>query len=243
MSRLLNTIKWDIKFQAKYGLYLAGMVLTAVWVGVLSLFSGEALFVAVPLVLISDVSTMGLLFIGSILFFEKGQGSINAVITTPLKTSEYILSKVISLTLFVFLFTFVLVGAISIIKGITSNFSILSLAVLLIAVEYILGGFYLTMFFKTFTDFLLPMGLVFGFFSLPLLAMFNLEALEQVKNLFYLIPTHGLIMLLQGMFETPSWATIIYAVVYNGLVIYVLYRLCVKGFNTKWVGRFGDIDE
>ena len=121
MMRLISAIKWDIFFQMKYGLYTAGAVLTLVWVGILSLFSGEAIRLAVPIVLLSDISTMGLLFIGSIIFFERGQGSIAAVITTPLKTKEYIVSKIVSLTLFITMYSLLLTLLTSWFKGQTLN--------------------------------------------------------------------------------------------------------------------------
>ena len=242
MKRLLNAIKWDVRFQKNYGLYMAGTVLTLVWVGVLSLFNEEGIKLAVQVVLLADVSTMGLLFIGAILFFERGQGSISAVITTPLKTKEYVLSKVISLTVFITVFSVLLVVLTSFIKGIKFNGFYLMLAVLIIAVEYILMGFYLSTFFKNFTDFLLPMGLVFAFMNLPIFTMFNIQSLEKFTYLFYVIPSTGLVKLLQGLYAAQSGLVVLYAIVYNSLLIYVLFKLCIKNFNTKVIGREGDID-
>jgi len=242
MRILKNVLKWDIIFQIKYGLYLAGFVLSLVWIGVLSLFSGEALMIAIPIVLLSDVSTMGLLFIGAILFFERGQGSIHAVITSPLKTSVYILSKLISLTIFITIFTCFVVFAIALIKGMSVNVVFLLLSVVLISMEYVLLGFWLSTFFKNFTDFILPMGLVFAVFNLPLFTLFNIESLEAIKYAFYIIPTTGFVKLLQGLYSPQSIFDILYALIYNTLFIALLYKMCIKTFNTKIIGRSGDID-
>jgi len=242
MRRLLNSIKWDVRFQVKYGLYLAGTILTLVWIGVLYLFNGDGVKLAIPVVMLSDVSTMGLLFVGAILFFERGQGSIRAVITTPLKTGEYIISKVVSLTLFISLFSMILTLAISMIKGLTINWIFLILSVVLIAAEYVLIGFYLSTFFKNFTDFLLPMGLLFGVLNIPIFSMFNIPAIESTKTLLYILPSTGLIKLLQGIYSNQSMMDVLYAIVYNLIIIFVLYRLCLKNFNTKIIGRAGDLD-
>lgn len=242
MKRLLNAIRWDVRFQKNYGLYMAGTVLTLVWIGVLSLFNGEAMKLAVLVVLISDVSTMGLLFIGAILFFERGQGSIRAVITTPLKTKEYILAKVISLTFFITVFSVMLVVIISLIKGIQFSGFYLIVSVIVIAAEYVLIGFYLSTFFRNFTDFLLPMGLVFGVMNLPIFTMFNIPALESFRYLFYVIPSTGLVKLLQGLYEPQSLTIILYAILYNSFIIHLLFKLCVRNFNTKIIGREVDLD-
>jgi fluoroquinolone transport system permease protein len=227
----------------KYGLYTAGAVLTLVWVGILSLFSGEAIRLAVPIVLLSDISTMGLLFIGSIIFFERGQGSIAAVITTPLKTKEYIVSKIVSLTLFITMYSLLLTLLTSWFKGQTLNMLMLFIASVLIAVEYTLIGFYLSTFFKKFTDFLLPMGLVFAIMNLPIFTMFNIPALEAFDKLFYIIPSTGFVKLLLGLYTPLSGLDVMYALLYNGIVIVVLFKLCIKNFNTKIIGRSADLDD
>lgn len=242
MRIFTNVLKWDIIFQMKYGLYIAGFVLSLVWIGILSLFSGEALMIAVPIVLLSDVSTMGLLFIGAILFFERGQGSINALITTPLKTSVYVLSKLISLTIFISIFSCLVVFATSLIKGMSVNIIFLLLSVVLISMEYVLLGFWLSTFFKNFTDFILPMGLVFAVFNLPLLTLFNIDSLEFLNYVFYIIPSTGFVKLLQGLYFEQSIFDVLYALIYNTLFIVVLYKMCIKTFNTKIIGRSGDID-
>ena len=243
MKRLISAIKWDIHFQMKYGLYTAGAVLTLVWIGVLSLFSGQAIGLAVPIILLSDVSTMGLLFIGSIIFFERGQGSLAAVVTTPLKTKEYIVSKVVSLTLFITVYSLILAFITSWLKGQALNPLILIVAILLIAVEYTLIGFYLSTFFKKFTDFLLPMGLVFAIMNLPLFTMFDIPALEAFNKLFYIMPSMGFVKLLLGLYTPPSGLDVMYALVFNGLVIVILFKRCIKNFNTKIIGRSADLDD
>jgi len=242
MKRLLNIMKWDMIFQMNYKLYPVGVVITVVWIAILAILPGEIMEYALPIILLADLSTMGLMFIGAILFFEKGQGSIHAVIVTPMKTSDYLLSKVITLCAYIVLISTIVVVATAFIKGLTVNYLFVILATVLTSVAYTFGGFLLSSRYKKFTDFFLPMALVFGFFNIPLIWMFDVESVEAFRALIYVIPSHGLIILLQSMFEPQPWYDIAYAVVYNSFVIFVLYKLCIKSFNKKVIGRSSDID-
>jgi fluoroquinolone transport system permease protein len=57
------------------------------------------LAIALPLVVFSDPSVLGLFFIGGIILMEKGQGVLMVLVVSPLRSWEYILSKVISLAI------------------------------------------------------------------------------------------------------------------------------------------------
>lgn len=242
MNKLLSTIIWDIKFQINNKLYAVGIVLTIMWIGVISLFPAEYMKYVIPIAMLSDLATMGLLFMGAIVYFERGQGSVYAIVTTPLKTTEYILSKVISLCLYVLIVSTVVIVSVTVIKGLSVNYMFMLLALLVTAVPYILAGFLLSSFFKTFTDFLFPMGLFFAFFNVPLLWMFDIKVIQSIGHLIYIIPSHGLVILLQSMFIPKPWYDIVYAVVYNGIATYALYKLCIKNFNKRIIGRSRDID-
>jgi fluoroquinolone transport system permease protein len=53
----------------------------------------------VPIVVFSDPSVLGLFFVGGIIMLEKLQGVIQSIVVTPLTTREFVLSKVISLSI------------------------------------------------------------------------------------------------------------------------------------------------
>lgn len=243
MSKLLNLVKWDIKFQLNNGLYIAGAILSLVWLFVLIIFPASAMEYVIPIVVLSDVGTMGMLFIGAILFFEKGQGSIKAVVVTPMKPQTYIQSKVISLLIFVVLATFIVIIGPTLIKGIPINLIIFPAAIIIIATSYILLGFILSAYFKSFTDFIFPMGLVFMVLNLPLLFIFDISALEPFRRFVYLLPSHGMVILLKGMFEPQTARDLIYAVIYNLIIIRVLYWKSIQVFNQKVIGRQGGFSD
>jgi fluoroquinolone transport system permease protein len=97
MKRLFNLIIWDIKFQMKYGFYFL--------YGVLSIFYLIILF-AIPLkwqekasiiLIFSDPAAMGLFFMGAIILLEKSQKIPYSLAVSPIKSVEYIISKILSL--------------------------------------------------------------------------------------------------------------------------------------------------
>lgn len=97
--RLLNALRADIRFQFKQGFYLVYLLLTLVYMIVLTRFPIELKRIAVPLTVFSDPSMVGFFFIGAIVMLEKVQGVLQYVTVTPLRSIEYLLAKVISLTI------------------------------------------------------------------------------------------------------------------------------------------------
>ncbi len=99
MTRMLNALKADIKFQIKQGFYTVYIFITIMYMIVISQFSIEIKEILVPLVVFSDPSMLGFFFIGAIVMLEKVQGILRYVVVTPLRTREYLTAKVISLTI------------------------------------------------------------------------------------------------------------------------------------------------
>ena len=64
--RLLNAIWSDIKFQIKQGFYLVYLIITIMYLIILSMLPENVLTIALPLVVFSDPSVLGLFFIGGI---------------------------------------------------------------------------------------------------------------------------------------------------------------------------------
>jgi fluoroquinolone transport system permease protein len=97
--RLLSAIRADLRFQFKQGFFTVYAVLTMVYLIILSFLPADWLPYALPLLVFTDPSILGLFFIGGILMLEKSQGILMAMVVSPLRTWEFILSKVLSLSL------------------------------------------------------------------------------------------------------------------------------------------------
>ena len=242
MNRLSTLVKFEFQLQWKYGLIVAGLLMSTMWLVMLSFFPASSMPVAVPLVLLSDLATMGYMFIASMIYFEKGQGSIHAMMVTPVSIKNYINAKVVALLIYVMFVSFIVVQGISMIKNLSPNYSYLLIGLVMTAVVHMLLGVLFAAKFDSFTNFLFPTGLIFMFLMIPMLAFLNIPALEFMNSIYYLWPTHGLILLLRGIYTPLEIGQVIYALLYNGVLIVFLHRLCIKAFNQTVVGREEDID-
>lgn len=243
MNRLSTLIKFEFQLQWKYGLMPAGVLMSGMWLLILSFFPASAMTVAVPLVLLGDLATMGYMFIASMIYFEKGQGSIHAMMVTPIAIKEYIRSKLIALLIYIVCVSFIVVQGISSFKGLNPNYVYLILSIVFTAVLHMLLGVLFSAKFDSFTDFLFPTGLIFMFLMIPMISFFKIPAIQFMEIFYYLWPTHGLILMLRAIFAPISGLQLAYAVIYNSLIIVWLYKSSIKAFNQEVVGREGDIDD
>lgn len=103
--RIINLIKGDIRFQFKYGFYFVYAVLTVVYISLIFVMPQSWRERAAAIMIFSDPAAMGIFFMGAIVLLEKSERVLNSIAVSPVKTGEYILSKVVSL-----LFISVVVG-------------------------------------------------------------------------------------------------------------------------------------
>ena len=92
-------LKKEIILQWRQGFWLVYFVFTAIYVTVLlSLPEKNRMLVSLILIL-SDTTMLGVIFIGALVLLEKQQAVIQSLFVTPLEPSQYIWSKTISLSL------------------------------------------------------------------------------------------------------------------------------------------------
>lgn len=96
--RLLHVLKNDIRYQARYGFYFIYLLLTIVYILILNQINDPAIkSLAGTLIILSDPAVLGYFFIGGIWLLEKEEGLHSYAAIAPMKTSEYVLCKIISL--------------------------------------------------------------------------------------------------------------------------------------------------
>ncbi|MBP1677249.1 MAG: transporter [Bacteroidetes bacterium] len=97
--RTLNALRADMRFQFKQGFYLVYVAIVVMYLIILHYLPTNILGIALPLVVYSDPSVLGMFFIGGIIMLEKGQGLLQVFTVTPLRTAEYLIAKVLSLAI------------------------------------------------------------------------------------------------------------------------------------------------
>lgn len=89
----------DIRFQLKYGFYLVYLVFSVLYIGLLFALPESWRKTAGILMIFTDPAAMGLFFMGAIVLFEKSERVLNSIAVSPVRSIEYVLSKLFSIAI------------------------------------------------------------------------------------------------------------------------------------------------
>lgn len=92
-------LKKDILLQWRQGFWLVYLVVCAIYVIVLLNIPREQRMTVSLVMILSDTTMLGVIFIGALILLEKQQSVIHSLFITPLKPGQYIWSKTLSLSL------------------------------------------------------------------------------------------------------------------------------------------------
>ncbi len=240
--RLSKLLKWDFIFQVKYGIIVVAIIITLVWLGIISLLPRDTMNYVIPIAFITDFAVTGFLFIAAMVFFDKGQGTLDVIITTPIRISEYILSKLISLSTLICFIAIGLVFGVSVIKAIEVNYGFVILGSILSGSFFILLGLITSTFYKSFTDMMIPMGGWLTILFIPFLTYINADTFNFLDYIVFLWPTYSMLKVVDGILSKSSSISNILGIVYIIILDLILFKLSIKLFNQKVIGREGDID-
>lgn len=98
-SRLRAAVVQDLRLQWRHGLWLAYAFVCLSYVLVLGLFGPTLRGLLTMLALFADPAVLGFFFIGGLMLLERGDGTLPGSFVSPLRIDEWMLAKVISLTL------------------------------------------------------------------------------------------------------------------------------------------------
>jgi fluoroquinolone transport system permease protein len=206
MKRLVTAIRLDARLQFRYGLYAVTAIVVAVWAVALWFFA-EGLrphaALLVPVFVTGNLLMTTFYFVAALVLFEKGEGSLSAIATTPLRDGEYLLSKVLSLTALALVESLVIVALLS---GAQARWGLLLPASALLAAIYTTLGFIAIVRHDSINEFLIPsIGYVFAL-VLPLVGHFGL-----VDSVFFLPhPMEMALLLMRGAYAPePVWKIVV----------------------------------
>jgi fluoroquinolone transport system permease protein len=226
--RLIHAVLADIRFQIKQGFYLVYVIITAMYLIIMSFLPDDILAIALPLVVFSDPSVLGLFFIGGIILMEKGQGVLMVLVVSPLRSWEYILSKVISLAIVSVLAAF----AITYFSYYpTVTWWLLFLTTILTSAIFTLLGIMINAGCNTVNQYMLKTIPYMLLFILPCFAMLGFPYSE----FFTIFPSVAALKLMLGAFHGISWYEATALIVYLLVVIYLLLKLAVRVFEKRIV--------
>ena len=240
MSRLSGMLAWDIRMQISYGIYIAGAVFTSVWILLLWLLPAPALSLAIPTIIFSDLAVTGFFFMGAVILLEKAENSIRAVIATPLTRSEYLLSKVLSLTVFLGIAALLIAGSTAVPRGVPIRVTPLIGSVLLGCMFFNYVGFIAVAPVRNFNQFIAGTVPWLTLLAIPLVELFVDIPAEWLRYLFFVHPTWSVLNLARAaLTDTPLWE-IVFNFAYLGAWVFLLNRIAERSFQRNLVHPGGD---
>ena len=197
MNRMTVALQMEITLQRRYKFLHAAVFSGMLWLALLLPLPSHLRSVAEPYVILGDLMIVGFFFVAGAVFFEKGERTLDAVVATPLRFSEYLASKVLALTaLSVLLAIFVATTT----HGVRYNLPLLIVGAALGTVLMLLLGFLSALPFTSVSDWFMPSVLPIALFNLPII---HYSGLWETPWL-YLIPTHGPLLYLGAAFDQKS---------------------------------------
>ncbi|MCZ6656442.1 MAG: hypothetical protein O7C67_04040 [Gammaproteobacteria bacterium] len=213
MSRLVATLRLDAKLQARNKVYMIIIVFAIlVAFAMRSVFTPEQLRFFMPLVTLMGVNLTTVFLVGVLLMLERGEGTLDVVLVSPLRPAEYLASKLITLTGLALVESAIIVGI-----GYGADFASawLLLAVFLRAGLGVALGVIVGVRYRSFTRFLIPAIATSLVLDLPIVWYLELWP----SPLFYFWPAMPSLLLAKAAFLPVDPLQLAYACVYGALAV------------------------
>ena len=232
MKRFFATFICDVQVQYRNGFYYAALVVTALAAVLLYRFPAGAqglwLPRVLPAIIINNLLINTFYFVGGLVLLEKGEGTLEAQVVTPLRAGEYLGAKVGTLLLLSLLENVALAWLVA--RGAFST-PLLVVGIALAAGFYTLIGFAFVIRYAGMNEYLLPSLLLITLLALPLLPYFGVADLSWVRALAYLHPLQPVLALLQAAFHSAPSAQIAYGLVAGSLWAGVAASLAGRAYR------------
>jgi fluoroquinolone transport system permease protein len=233
MSRLLAAMKTDMTVQVRNKLYTIGISVGVLIAGMLAwLAEPDQLGFVAPATLLLVVGGSTLLYVAAMILFEKTEGTLDAVVVSPLRTSEYLGSKVATLTLLASVESAVMIGGGMLLMRLGGevplpNLPILAAGTALLCIVYTLVGIVSVVRYDSITEFLVPMAAIASVLQLGFL--YFLGVVEHWSLL--VVPTSAPAMIIYGASAELTVGQWVYAIGYTVVSIGVLAFWARRAFH------------
>ena len=173
MRRLAATVDVDVRVQLRNGLYLATAFVVICSIFFLRWLPDPVAELLLPVMLLENVLINTFYFVSALLLFERLEGTFTAQGVTPLRTDEYLMSKVLTLTALSVVESLLIATAVA---GFEIRVVWMILGVILAATLFCLSGVALVARYGSINEFILPSVLYSALLSLPILGFLGVGA-------------------------------------------------------------------
>lgn len=224
-------VKGELQRLNKYNVTTMSVVVAIIWFLVLFFIEDmSVLTTLLPFIIIIDATILSMIFIGSVMFFEKTESTISTMLVTPIKTSQLILSKVTANTIQTVISSSLVVLVFYFVKGVEINWFFMILSLIVAVFFHSLLGFAFAFYSKDFTSMLVNVMIYTFLFSIPpVLRDLNVFFKGDVwKYFLFLSPSHSAIEIVKLGFNGPFITTSILAFIFFiivGILGYIYFIL------------------
>jgi len=238
MSNLKNMLKWEFTLLYRYKIIHISILSVILYFLTTQAIEDMNRPIFHSLLLFFDPAIIGIMFVGALVLFEKSENVLQALVITPMKTDDYLLSKMTSLTILSCISATIFILLMNIFGGIDFNVFYLASGIILTSILLILLGFILVSRLKSINEYLLAMALVFLGLTFP--PMLHLSGLYE-SVIFYLWPTQASLLIFRGVFDESILETweIAYGIIYQIVWIGMFYFFARKAFYKYIISRGG----
>lgn len=224
MNLLLTLIRTDWQLQWRQGLFYAALFVIALWISIFSQVPEVVLHYLLPIMLYIDLSIFGFFFMAGLLYLEKGEGTLTALVVTPVHGWHYLVAKLVTLTALGLGASLVIVA---VIQPTTLNWSILVASLVLNSLFFTLISFAIAVRYNGIGEFLIPAILVLGVAQIPFVDSFDIWGGWPL----YLLPFQAALLLVRAAFEPILGWQWLYAIVYLAAWIVLSYWWALRSFE------------
>ena len=216
MQRLAATLRLDLQLQLRNGFYYAVAFVLVCWFVVLNGLPAVDWGYVLPALVFGNLVMVNFYFVAGLVLLEKGEGTLEAQVVTPLSDWEYLTSKTATLAALSLIEQMIIVWSA---HGAGFAGAALVAGIVLASTLYTLTGFLLVARYRSINEFLFPSALVTVVLSIPMLHYFGLWD----TWLLYLHPFTAPLVLLRAAFRPiPGWQWaygFLYSVAWAGLLL------------------------
>ncbi len=222
--RTVAALRNDIRFQWRHGFYGAYLFVCAMYVLLLHFVPEEYRARVAALLSFSDPSALGLLFAGGIILLERGQGIYDSLLTSPLRTAEFLLGKVASLAI-------LSIGSAWVIHGFSAGVPAFPIRFIvgvgLTSVLFTLLGIGVAVRSRSLNGFIMMTQLYAIVLVLPLFMVFKVWD----SPLLYLFPTMGSLLLMDAALRPVEIWEVGYSIMILCIGIALLWMWAYRSFE------------
>lgn len=224
LKRIASSFRWEVALQFRNGFYYAVGFIMAFWVLIYTQLPQLDLRAVLPGALLGNLLVTTFYFMAGLVMLERSEGSLEARVVTPLRGGEYLLVKVLALSLLVLAENLLIAGLFS---GFHMALIPLALGLLFAGAVFCLVGFLAVVRYDSINEFIMPSMLYTVLLLLPLLNFFGVVE----SPLFSLHPAQAGLILMEGGFRALTLQEWVYGLSFNLIAVLILFVLCRRAFR------------